>query len=121
MRNKNHIVQESIIQTDKKQIELDQIERKIIVKFFGKETIPDKTAVLFNILNIDPNKYIKIFENRLSPMLNAEGKINGLTLKSIIQFSKYKDISKVIDIPDSDFFLSDYIDLLIKTFIPGGR
>lgn len=54
-------------------------------------------------------------------MLNAEGKINGLTLKSVIQFSKYKDISRIIDIPDGDFFLSDYIDLLIKTFIPGGN
>lgn len=115
------MAQEYTEKADAKQEELDRIEKIVIIKLFGKETIPDKTAVLFNILNIDPNKYIKMFENRLSPMLDNDGKISGTVLRKVIQFSKYKDISRIIDIPDSDFFLSDYMESLITTFIPGGK
>lgn len=103
-----------------KQSELDEIERKILIKLFGKESIPDKTAILFKMLNIDPNKYINDFETKLSPMMNDNGSINGETFKKIIMFTKYKDLISVIDIPDSNFYLSEHISLLIKTFIPGG-
>ncbi len=104
-----------------KQEELDRIERKIIIRLFGKETVPDKPAVLFNILNIDPNKYIKMFEKKLSPMLNNDGTVSGAMMRKIIQLSKYRDILGVVQIPDEDFYLSGHIDSLIKTFIPGGK
>lgn len=123
MRNRSQPAQEKAEQssTPTKQDELDRIERKIIIRLFGKEAIPDKTAVLFNILNIDPNKYIKMFEKKLSPMLNNDGTISGAMLRKIIQFSKYRDILDVVQIPDDDFYLSGQLDSLIKTFIPGGK
>ena len=123
MRNRSQPAQEKAEQssTPTKQDELDRIERKIIIRLFGKEAIPDKTAVLFNILNIDPNKYIKMFEKKLSPMLNNDGTVSGSMLRKIIQFSKYRDILDVVQIPDEDFYLSSHIDSLIHTFIPGGN
>lgn len=104
-----------------KQTELDEIERKILIKLFGKDCIPNKSAILLKMLNIDPNKFINAFENKLSPMMNDNGTINGETFKKIIMFTKYKDLLSIVDIPDSDFYLSEHINSLIKTFIPGGK
>lgn len=103
------------------QDELDKIERKILIKLFGKESIPDKTAVLFNLFGIDPNKYIRLFEEKVKPLMKPDGSVDGAMLKKIVLFSKYKGIAEVISIPDGDFFLSEHIESLIKTFIPGGK
>lgn len=103
------------------QNELDKIESKILIKLFGQTAIPDNSAVVLKLFGIDPNTYIHLFEEKIKPIMKPNGTLDGKLLKKIISFSKYKDAAQIFNIPDSDFFLSDYIEPLFKKFIPGGN
>lgn len=118
MRNKIQIVNQEI---NAVQNELDTIESKILTKLFGKTSIPDKTAVLFRLFGIDPNQYIHKFEEKIKPIMKSNGMIDAALLKKIIFLSKYKDIIQIINIPDADFYLSEYIESLIKILLPGEK
>lgn len=103
------------------QNELDKIESKILIKLFGQTAIPDNSAVVLKLFGIDPNKYIHLFEKNIKPIMKPDGSLDGKLLRKIISFSKYKDATQIFNIPDSDFFLSDYIEPLFKKIIPGGN
>lgn len=108
----------SIIDNDCNYIqnELDKIEKKVLIKLFGKETIPNKTAMLLSFLGINPNEYIKKFESTLKPIMKSNGAIDGPLLKNLISFTKFKEIINIVEIPNTDFFLSDYMESLINDF-----
>lgn len=101
------------------QNELDKVERKIITVLFGSENIPDKTSALLQIMNINPNNYIRKFENKILPIMKADGSIDGVMLKRLIQLSKYNGLSQIISIPEADFYLSDFVNSLISSLFPG--
>lgn len=101
------------------QNELDTVEKRILITLFGSETIPTSTAIGLKLLNINPNDYIQKFENTLIPVMKKDGKIDGKTLKKIIQVTKYRDILDYVFLPDDDFLLSEIIFTILEKFIPG--
>lgn len=105
--------------TNLQQNELDKIEKHILISLFGKESIPEPTAITFKLMNINPNKYIQKFENFMQPLMKENGQIDGKILKKIIQFSKYKNIFESFSIPDTDFYLSDMCITILQKIIPG--
>lgn len=105
--------------TKLQQIELDKVEKHVLITLFGKEAIPEKTSIALRMMNINPNDIIKKFENLMIPIMKDDGIIDGKMLKKILQISKYNEIAHLFTIPDADFFLSDIYITAIKDFIPG--
>lgn len=119
MRNKIQSVPQQCARTV--QSELDGIESKLLKMLFGKECLPDKTALILSMFGINPNVYIKKFEEKAKVFMKEDGSFNGALFKKVIQLSKYSKITDILSIPETDFFLSDYIESLVKTFFPGGK
>ena len=105
--------------TIEQQNELDKIEKYVLITLFGSESIPESTSIALRMMNINPNDYIRKFENLMIPIMNDNGLIDGKMLKKLIYISKYNEIARIFTIPDNDFFLSDITINIIKTFIPG--
>lgn len=101
------------------QNELDKVERKIITVLFGGESIPDKTSALLQIMKINPNDYIRKFENKILPLMKNDGSIDGVMLKRLIQLSKYNELLQIFSIPEADFYLSDFVNSMISALLPG--
>lgn len=102
------------------QLELDTIEKQVLILLFGSETIPDTTGTILSMYGINPNSLIREFEQRVSPFMNENGSINGNFIKKILLITpKYKKILNYIDIPDDDFFLSNKVFDIIKAILPG--
>jgi len=104
--------------TKLQQMELDRIEKHILVMMFGQEQIPDTTAGLITALNINPNNYIKEFEKKLLPVMKENGDIDGVLLNKMIRLWK-PQIADIINIPYESFRLSDNIGRYIQLFFPG--
>lgn len=104
--------------TQEQQNELDVIERRILILIFGSETIPEKTAVLLKLLKINPNDYIRKFENRLLPLMTESGDINGVMLKALIALKK-PSLCSIIDIPDGNFRFSSMMSQIVGSLLPG--
>lgn len=105
--------------TEIQQNELDKIERRILISLFGSETIPEPTAIFLKMFNVNPNDYINKFENFISPFMNDLGMVDGTTLRKILSVSRYSEVTKYLNIPNTDFYLSDVINSAIIKFIPG--
>lgn len=103
----------------KQQSELDKIESKILILLFGSVAIPEKTSIALKMANVNPNEYIQMFENFMQPILKEDGQVDGIMLKKLIQFTKYKDVVNLFAIPDTDFFLSEIIENIITSIFPG--
>lgn len=104
--------------TKLQQIELDRIEKHILIMIFGQEQIPDVTAGILSALNINPNTYIKEFENRLIPVMKENGDIDGNLLNKVIRLWK-PHIADYLNIPSDSFRLSDKICSYISILFPG--
>lgn len=105
--------------TKQQQNELDKVEKRILIALFGKEDIPEKTAIALRMMNINPNDIIRKFENTIIPVMKEDGIIDGKILKKILQMSKYYEITHIFTIPDADFYLSDICLSSLKDIIPG--
>lgn len=104
--------------TKLQQIELDKIEKSILIALFGKTEIPESTAVIMRCYNINPNQYIKKLEDTLIPLMKDNGEINGGTAKKMIRLLK-PNIVDVLNIPDEDFKLSEKVSYYFSLFFPG--
>lgn len=105
--------------TTQQQNELDKIEEKILIILFGSVKIPESTAIALRLANINPNVYINKLESLLQPVMLDDGKIDGSMLKKLVSVTKYRDILSVLTIPDCQFFLSEIVNSLIYSLIPG--
>ena len=99
------------------QMELDTAEKKLMNILFGQTTIPDRTARILNCLKINPNHYIQKVENKIELVLDNDGRVNGKTLKKMISFWK-PEITKVIEIPETNFRLVEVVEPAIKYLFP---
>lgn len=97
---------------EKQQNELDDAERFVLKKIFGKESIPDKTANVMQALKIDPNAYVKKFESKISPFMDDDGLVDGKAIKTMLKVWK-PSLVDLLDIPDDFFNLSIYLENLI--------
>lgn len=104
--------------TKLQQMELDRIEKHILVMMFGQEQIPDTTAGLMTVFNVNPNSYIKEFEKKLLPVMKENGDIDGTLLNKVIRLWK-PQVADIIKIPYESFRLSDSIGRYIQLFFPG--
>lgn len=97
---------------DKQQMELDEAEKLILKKIFGIECIPDKTAIVLQALKIDPNIYVKKFENKVIRFMAEDGKIDGKAINSMLKLWK-PSLIEILEIPDNYFSLAIYLENLI--------
>ena len=105
--------------TAQQKFELDNIEEKILTILFGSVNIPETTAIALRIAKVNPNIYINKLESILLPIMQENGKINGILLKKLLMMSKYREIISYFVIPDSDFLLSDIVNDVVGKIIPG--
>lgn len=103
----------------KQQAELDKIENNILILLFGSKYIPESTAIIFKMFDINPNTYIQLFEKNLVLIMDEEGYVNGHKLIQLLKFSKFNEILNVLDIPSYPFLLSNNISNYIAKLIPG--
>lgn len=103
------------------QLELDTIEKQILIFLFGQEVIPNTSATLLSIAGINPNSLINEFETKLSPFMNENGTINGDFIKKMLLITpKFRKFESIINtFPSDDFYLSSKIYDIIKIFFPG--
>lgn len=94
------------------QMEVDEFEKIILKRLFGRTEIPDSTAMILKALRIDPNHYIREFEERIEPFLKETGECDGQFLKRTLKVWK-PGIARIIDIPEQDFRLQDFADTLL--------
>lgn len=104
--------------TKLQQVELDKIEKYVLIMFFGQEQIPEPTAGLMTAFNINPNVYIREFENKLLPVMKENGDIDGAMLNKIIRLWK-PHIADIINFPYESFRLSENLGKYIRFFLPG--
>lgn len=104
--------------TKLQQAELDKIEKHILIMLFGKEQIPDVTAGILTALNINPNSYVKEFEEKLIPVMKENGDIDGTLLNKLIRLWK-PHIADYLNIPTDTFRLSEKICSYISILFPG--
>lgn len=70
-------------------------------------------------MKIDPNSYIKAFEQKVTPFMLENGMIDGKFLARSLRTWKPK-IAQYIDIPEKDFRLVELTDILAKLIGLGG-
>lgn len=105
--------------TKQQQNELDKVEKRILIALFGKEDIPERTAIALRMMNINPNDIIRKFENIIIPIMKEDGIIDGKLLNKLLRMSKYFEITHIFTIPDADFCLSDICLTSLKGILPG--
>lgn len=104
--------------TKLQQTELDRIERKILITIFGSEEIPETTAGILRVFNINPNVYIRELENKLIPVMKENGDIDGTMLTNMIRLWK-PHLVDYLNLPSENFRLSDKMNNFISLFFPG--
>ena len=72
------------------------------------------------MFKINPNDYIKEFEDKIQPFLRENGMVDGLFLARMLKTWK-PSLAKIIEVPENDFRLSDFVEDMAKILKIGGR
>lgn len=104
--------------TDRKQLELDAFEKSVLELIFGKNYETDQKFLWISKFFPDViQKRIDSFEQFVGPLMDADGKIDGVLLKSVAagRFGAFNSI-----IPNQPFYLSD-LSATLKTIFLGDK
>lgn len=62
-------------------------------------------------MNVNPNRLIKKFEDKIEPFLTEEGLLDGKTVRTAMMIWK-PELRNILAIPDRETSLTEFVDVL---------